>query len=228
MSLWKIAAAQYEPLKMPLADQVAQHLHFVEAAADQQCELLVFPALSLMGCSDTDCLQTVLPDDPLLQPLSQAASALRLTIIAGLQVRHEDSLVKSIAVFTPGIASPLTFPQSHGACLAPELKSISMINKQPDGDDLDSAYSLITTSQCIAEYDLRDFSSRLQRFSHRFAIAILMANARGGSTLWDENGQLIVRADSGSLLLTGQQTPQGWQGDVVPLRQAFSNRSLPC
>jgi hypothetical protein len=27
-----------------------------------------------------------------------------------------------------------------------------------------------------------------------------MANARGGSALWDEKGQLIVRADKGELL----------------------------
>ncbi|MFH0722253.1 carbon-nitrogen hydrolase family protein, partial [Citrobacter braakii] len=34
----------------------------------------------------------------------------------------------------------------------------------------------------------------------------------------DEQGRLIVRADSGSLLLTGQRTPRGWQGDIIPLR----------
>jgi hypothetical protein len=32
-----------------------------------------------------------------------------------------------------------------------------------------------------------------------------MANARNGSALWDEKGQLIVRADKGELLLTGSR-----------------------
>ncbi len=31
-------------------------------------------------------------------------------------------------------------------------------------------------------------------------------------------GRLIVRADRGSLLLVGQRSSQGWQGDIIPLR----------
>lgn len=58
---------------------------------------------------------------------------------------------------------------------------------------------------------------RLQ-FSHQYSIAVLMANARGNSALWDEHGRLIVRADRGSLLLVGQRSSQGWQGDIIPLR----------
>nr|EES2230060.1 hydrolase [Escherichia coli]EEU0083945.1 hydrolase [Escherichia coli]EFN0568470.1 hydrolase [Escherichia coli]EFO7821992.1 hydrolase [Escherichia coli]EHH5823301.1 hydrolase [Escherichia coli] len=34
----------------------------------------------------------------------------------------------------------------------------------------------------------------------------------------DEHGRLIVRADRGSLLLVGQRSSQGWQGDIIPLR----------
>ncbi len=47
MSFWKVAAAQYEPRKTSLTEQVAHHLEFV-AAARQQCGLLVFPSLSLL------------------------------------------------------------------------------------------------------------------------------------------------------------------------------------
>ncbi len=59
---------------------------------------------------------------------------------------------------------------------------------------------------------------RLQFFSHQYSIAVLMANACGNSALWDEHGRLIVRADRGSLLLVGQRSSQGWQGDIIPLR----------
>lgn len=68
---------------------------------------------------------------------------------------------------------------------------------------MDPACSLFTTSQSVSESELLTSTSRLQYFSHKFSIAVLMANARGSSALWDENGQLIVRADRGSLLLTG-------------------------
>lgn len=50
MSSWKIAAAQYAPLNASPAEHVAHHLEYIELAARQQCELLVFPSLSLLGC----------------------------------------------------------------------------------------------------------------------------------------------------------------------------------
>ncbi|EEU9596592.1 carbon-nitrogen hydrolase family protein [Escherichia albertii] len=70
----------------------------------------------------------------------------------------------------------------------------------------------------LGEPDLLASTRRLEFFSHQFSIAVLMANARGNSALWDEHGRLIVRADRGSLLLVGQRTQQGWQGDIIPLR----------
>ena len=91
------------------------------------------------------------------------------------------------------------------------------MDSQPEGIDIDPAYSLFTSSQSISEPELLSSTSRLQSFSHKFAIAVLMANARGGSALWDEKGQLIVRADKGELLLTGSLGRQGWQGDIIPL-----------
>ena len=36
MSFWKVAAAQYEPRKTSLTEQVAHHLEFVRAAARQR------------------------------------------------------------------------------------------------------------------------------------------------------------------------------------------------
>lgn len=42
MSYWKIAAAQYEPLHTSVTEHVAHHLQFIHAAAQCQCELLVF------------------------------------------------------------------------------------------------------------------------------------------------------------------------------------------
>ena len=51
MSFWKVAAAQYEPRKTSLTEQVAHHLEFVRPAARQQSQLLVFPSLSYIGYS---------------------------------------------------------------------------------------------------------------------------------------------------------------------------------
>ncbi|VDZ78442.1 Putative amido hydrolase [Salmonella bongori] len=49
MSSWKIAAAQYAPRNASLAEHIAHHLEYIDLAARQRCELLVFPSLSLLG-----------------------------------------------------------------------------------------------------------------------------------------------------------------------------------
>ncbi|HCC0888396.1 TPA: carbon-nitrogen hydrolase family protein [Salmonella enterica] len=218
MSSWKIAAAQYAPLTASPAEHVAHHLEYIELAARQQCELLVFPSLSLSGCGERSQPLPAPPDEALLQPLSHAANTHHMTIIAGMSVEHNCRFVKGIAIFAPGITSPLIFHKSHGACIARQKSAISVMDEQPEGVDIDPSFTLFTTSQCLNEPALHTSTARLQRFSHKYALAVLMANACGSSALWDESGQLIVRADSGSLLLTGLRTTEGWQGDIIPLR----------
>ncbi|WP_105224301.1 MULTISPECIES: carbon-nitrogen hydrolase family protein YobB [unclassified Escherichia] len=218
MSCRKVAAAQYEPRKASLTEQVAHHLEFVRAAARQQCELLVFPSLSLLGCDYKRRPLPAPPDLSLLDPLCYAAMTYRMTIITGLPVEYNDRFIRGIAVFAPWMNAPAIYHQSHGACLGRHSKTITVVDGQPEGIDMDPSCSLFTTGQCISEPDLLTSTRHLQFFSHQYSIAVLMANARGNSALWDEYGRLIVRADYGSLLLVGQRTSQGWQGDIIPLR----------
>lgn len=218
MSYRKVAAAQYEPCTASFSEQVARHLEFVRAAARHQCELLVFPSLSLLGC---DYKRRALPSPPdlsLLDPLCYAATTRRMTIIVGLPVEYNERFIRGIAVFAPWMKTPGIYHQSHGACLGKRSKTITVMDEQPEGIDMDPTCSLFTTGQCIGEPDLLASHRRLEFFSLRYSIAVLMANARGNSALWDEHGRLIVRADRGSLLLVGKRSSQGWQGDIIPLR----------
>jgi predicted amidohydrolase len=49
MSQWNIAAAQYARQHHRVDEHVEHHLRFIAEAARQQCNLLVFPELSLTG-----------------------------------------------------------------------------------------------------------------------------------------------------------------------------------
>lgn len=141
-----------------------------------------------------------------------------MTIIAGLPVEYNDRFIRGIAVFAPWRKTPGSTIRVMVHVWAVVLRTITVVDEQPEGMDMDPTCSLFTTGQCLGEPDLLASTRRLQFFSHQYSIAVLMANARGNSALWDEHGRLIVRADRGSLLLVGQRSSQGWQGDIIPLR----------
>lgn len=76
MSSWKIAAAQYAPLNASPAEHVAHHLEYIELAARQQCELLVFPSLSLLGCDERNKPLPAPPFTKVMAPVLPGSEAL--------------------------------------------------------------------------------------------------------------------------------------------------------
>ncbi|MCG0454607.1 carbon-nitrogen hydrolase family protein [Enterobacter cloacae complex sp. ECC445] len=215
MSHWNIAAAQYGRQHQSVDDHVTNHLRFIAEAARQRCDLLVFPELSLTG-SDSTTLPPP-PGDAQLEPLLEAAHSHRLTVIAGLPLERNGQRLKGLALFTPARRRILRYPQGSGASLVPGEKQLSILEAHADSPNLDPRATLVTSCQSVEDNRWRQSISTLQRFAHKYAIAVLMANACGGSALWDERGQLIVRADKGELLLTGTLGGEGWQGDIIPL-----------
>lgn len=215
MSHWNIAAAQYGGLHQSIDDHVTHHLRFIAEAARQRCDLLVFPELSLTG-SGTSTLPPP-PGDAQLDPLLDAAHFYRITVIAGLPVERNGLRQKGLALFTPSRQRVLRYLQGSGASLMPGDKHLSIMDAHADSPNLDPSATLFTSCQSVRDYRWRQSISTLQRFAHKYAIAVLMANAGSGSALWDDKGQLIVRADNGELLLTGSLGRQGWQGDIIPL-----------
>ena len=215
MSHWNIAAAQYGGLHQSIDDHVTHHLRFIAEAARQRCDLLVFPELSLTG-SGTSTLPPP-PGDAQLDPLLDAAHFYRITVIAGLPVERNGLRQKGLALFTPSRQRVLRYPQGSSASLMPGDKHLSIMDAHADSPNLDPSATLFTSCQSVRDYRWRQSISTLQRFAHKYAIAVLMANAGSGSALWDDKGQLIVRADNGELLLTGSLGRQGWQGDIIPL-----------
>ncbi|ENA0608375.1 carbon-nitrogen hydrolase family protein [Enterobacter bugandensis] len=215
MSRWNIAAAQYARQHHNLDDHVEHHLRFIDEAARQACNLLVFPELSLTG-PDENALPAP-PDDVQLAPLLHAAHSRNITVIAGLTLLQQGQRLKGLALFTPHLDTIRRYPQGSGASLIPGDKRLTIVDAQSDSPNIDPQATLFTSCQAVGESRWRQSVNTLQRFAHKYAIAVLMANARGGSALWDERGQLIVGADKGELLLTGSLGRQGWQGDIIPL-----------
>lgn len=219
---WTIAAAQYAARNRSVAENVAHHLHFIEAAAKLDCDVLLFPEMSLTGPGEARHLP-VPPDNELLRPLSYAARRHTMTIITGMPVDVDGKRTKGVAIFLPGASMPLTACQGQGTCLAPVGCPISTVDATAEGCELDPQALLLATGICSEECGRLQSVQRLQQFAHRYAIAVLQSSdASGGSALWDESGQLIVRADDGELLLTGRKYDGGWEGDIIPLHEKIS------
>ena len=220
MSEWTIAAAQYDDCRSDAAQNINNHLRFITAAARQRCNILLFPELSIAGAASG--LQPLSGGSALLQPLLEAAARYRITIIAGAPLAINGATQSGVAIFSPDDAAPLAFYSGHGACLSPHPLAAKHFPASVDGSELDPRASLLATGTCTRGCQQQQSVQRLQRLAHKYAIAVLKSNYGSGSALWDDNGQLIVRADAGELLLIGRRRAGSWEGDIIPLRECLS------
>lgn len=137
-------------------------------------------------------------------------------MIAGITLQQHGQRQKGLALFTPNLSTIRRYPQGNGAGVIHGDKRLTIVDNRADARNW-TRRQRCSPAAAVGEHRWRQSIGSLQRFAHKYAIAVLMANARGGSALWDEKGQLIVRADKGELLLTGSLGQQGWQGDIIPL-----------
>lgn len=218
MTQWTIAAAQYEDRECGIAENIVGHLRFIESAAGLGCNTLLFPELSLVGASHHKALPPP-PEREMLSPLVSAASRYQMTIIVGLPLEVDGRRMPGVAVISPDAAAPLTLYQGRSTCLNQLAHRTIHFPVNVKEGEMDSQAALLATGTCTSEYQQQQSVQQLQQLAHKYTIAVLKSNYNNGSALWDENGQLIVRADAGELLLTGRKNDAGWEGDIIPLRK---------
>ncbi|MCP1455489.1 putative amidohydrolase [Pseudomonas kilonensis] len=82
------AAAQSISIAGDVRANLLRHQHFMQAAAEQGVQLLVFPELSLTGYERGLAADlAILPEDAVLQPLRDLAQELGLTAVVGMPIR---------------------------------------------------------------------------------------------------------------------------------------------
>lgn len=88
MTALTLAAAQTLSSAGDVPANIQRHLVFLQAAAEQGVQLLVFPELSLTGYEPSlSAGLAIAPDDAVLTPLREAARALQLTAVVGMPIR---------------------------------------------------------------------------------------------------------------------------------------------
>ncbi len=245
MSQWNVAAAQYGLHSSDLWANIHHHLTFIERAANENVDLLVFPELSLTG---TKLLNTsALPlDAPQLDPLQRAAVIHQLTIVVGLPLLcpQGNVMVGAVGFMPDGMRiacyrssmPELDVEPAESSASTPVLgqsgRSFALgLSTGSDEESLPRSAAwmgadLYATGKLVSDISWQHEVSHLQRWAHKYHLPVLMANhtcqhngyhSAGRSACWDEKGQLVVRADAGELLVIGRRSAQGWQGEVIPL-----------
>jgi predicted amidohydrolase len=88
MTALTLAAAQTTSIAGDVPGNIQGHLRFMQAAAEQGVQLLVFPELSLTGYEPALAAQlAITPEDVLLAPLREMAQELRMTAVVGMPIR---------------------------------------------------------------------------------------------------------------------------------------------
>lgn len=217
-----IAAAQSTSIAGDLAGNIARHLRFIDKAAEQGVDLLVFPELSLTGYERGLAAELAMaPHDSVLQPLRDVARLTGVTAVVGVPIRLSQaspvligalvlSADGSIGVYSkqhlhPGEETVFS-PGTGGEVLAMGADRVALAvcadfshashaaAAASSGADIYAAGVLITPNGYAAD------TSLLQGYAVEHEMVVLMANHGGATGGWVSAGESAIWATDGSLI----------------------------
>jgi predicted amidohydrolase len=240
MSSLTIAAAQSISVAGDLAANIKIHLRFMQAAAEQGVELLVFPELSLTGYEgETAAKLAIDPQDALLQPLRDLARELGVTTVVGMPIRLGESTTTLIGALvlhvdgTLGVYSKqhlhsgeeLVFAPGYGgatlnigtdtvalAVCADFTHASHACAAAQSGADLYAAGVLISEKGYATDTGL------LQGYACEHSMVVLMANHGGTTGGWVSAGRSAIWSPDGSLVAAAPGP-----GDVLVIARRDDN-----
>ncbi|WP_166226023.1 carbon-nitrogen hydrolase family protein [Pseudomonas atagonensis] len=228
MSTLTIAAAQSISVAGDLATNILRHQRFIQAAADQGVEFLVFPELSLTGYEgEVAAALAIDPRDAVLQPLRDLVRELGVTAVVGMSVRSQtDSavLIGALTLRADGSLEVYTKQHLHsgeesffapGAGGAPlkmgdDIVALAVCadfshtshaaNAASQGADLYAAGVLISEKGYAADTAL------LEGYARSHSMAVLMANHGGLTGGWQSAGRSAIWSEEGTLIVAAPGT----------------------
>jgi predicted amidohydrolase len=216
------AAAQAISIAGDVRANVLGHQRFMQAAAEQDVQLLVFPELSLTGYERELAAElAILPGDAILQPLRDLAQALRLTTVVGMPIRLSAGAPVMIGALVLGADGSLgvyskqhlhpgeevAFAPGHGGSLldmgtdrvawaiCADFSHASHAAAAAErGATVYAAGVLITDGGYVPDTAL------LQGYARQHAMTVLMANHGGATGGWESAGRSAIWGPDGSLI----------------------------
>ena len=222
MTALTLAAAQTLSIAGDVEANIARHRVFMQAAAEQGVQLLVFPELSLTGYEPTLAADlAIAPDAPVLAPLREMARELQLTAVVGMPIRlapQADVLIGALVLGADGSLAVYTKQHLHPG------EDVAFAAGQ-GGEALEWGNDRIALAVCadfshashprhaaqaganvyaagvlISEGGYAKDSALLQGYTAKHRLLVLMANHGGPSGGWACAGRSAIWAADGRLL----------------------------
>lgn len=217
-----IAAAQSISIAGDLAANIARHRRFMQVAAEQGVQLLVFPELSLTGYERELAAElAITPSAAVLQPLRDFARKIGVTTVVGMPIRLSDDSPVLIGALVLGADGSLGVyskqhlhpgeevafaPGSGGSTLLIGTDTVALAvcadfshashaaSAAKQGAGVYAAGVLITENGYAADTTL------LQGYARTHSMVVLMANHGGATGGWGSAGRSAIWAADGSLI----------------------------
>jgi predicted amidohydrolase len=217
-----IAAAQSICVAGDLAANIVRHQRFMQVAAEQGVQLLIFPELSVTGYERGLAAElAIAPDAKVLQPLRNFARAVGVTSVVGMPIRLSDDAPILIGALVFGADGSLRVyskqhlhpgeevafaPGSGGSMLTVGGDTVALAvcadfshashaaAAAEQGADLYAAGVLITENGYAADTEL------LQGYAVKHSMTVLIANHGGATGGWESAGRSAIWASDGSLI----------------------------
>ena len=240
-----IGAAQTEPSRGDVTENLEKHLRLVRLAAKHEVQALVFPELSLTGY-ELDLAERLAfaEKDGRLEPLRRAASDHNMVLVVGAPVRLSSGLHigafivypdRSMALYTkhhlggeePEVFQPfdrnplVKFANATAAVAvcADTNHSSHPRNAAMRGATVYLAGVLVPRS----EFDL--VTTTLKSCAAKYSMAVVLANyggpsstleSAGASSVWSESGELVAHFEGlGTGIAIATKKESRWVGKVV-------------
>ena len=223
-----IAAAQSVSIAGDLAANIVWHQRFMQVAAEQGVQLLVFPELSLTGYERGLAAElAIAPDARVLQPLRDLAREVGVTAVVGMPIRlSEDSpvLIGALVLgadgslgiyskqhlhpgeevaFAPGTGGPTLTVGADTVALA---VCADFSHPSHAAAAAQQGAGLYAAGVLITENGYAPDTALLQGYASHHSMAVLMANHGGATGGWESAGRSAIWASGGSLIAAAPGT----------------------
>lgn len=236
-----IAAAQSVSVAGDIKANISRHLQFMQKAADNGVQLLVFPELSLTGYERSSARQlAILPDDDVLSPLRDMAQRVGMVTVVGAPLVPspgcDDIFIGALVLGTEGAIGVYTKQHLHpgeGAVFACG-EGGSLVSVQDSrvalaicadythpghvqraaqyGAGIYAAGALITEHGYVSETKL------LAGYAIEHKMAVLLANHGGSTGGWNPVGRSAIWEEDGSQVVAASGC-----GDLLVIARRDSN-----